>query len=399
MDRYTLRTLIGWDLTLGHFAWLTVGASVALSLIGVYAIDVGTRLPDSGEAMSGLVVRQLVFLAVGLLAAGLVAFPHYRLIRMVAWPVMWVTLGLLLFLLIPVVPSWLVTPRNGARAWINLGPVDFQPSEVCKIAFVLVVSDYLRYRSSHRTLTGLLPIALITFVPVGLIMLQPDFGTAAIFIPTLFAILLAAGAKIKHLVAVVLIGAAAVPAAYPLLKPYQKQRILGLVMVMKGDREAANDTTYQSFTAITLTGAGGVSGLEDEQSRAMVRFNRLPERHNDMVFAVVVNRFGLLGGVAVLGLYLVWFAGALATAAISRDPFGRLVVVGCTAAVAAQMFINVGMNIGLVPIVGLTLPYVSYGGSSMLTVWIMTGLIFSVATRRPARMSRPTFEWDRVERD
>lgn len=397
MASFRLRTLIGSEVSVRHFAWLTLLASAALSLVGLYCIDVASSdtPPAHGPiTLSGVVLKQVIFLLIGLGAALLVALPHYRFVRLVAWPAMWVTLALLVFLIAPGVPSWLVTPRNGARAWINLGPADLQPSELCKIAFVLVMADYLRYRSNHRTLAGLLPIGLLTFIPVGLILLQPDLGSAAIFIPTIFAMLLAAGAKLKHLVAVVLIGMAAGPAAYPILKPYQKQRILTLIAVARGDKDAAKDEAFQSYTAITLAGAGEWTGFGDAKARKVVRFNRLPERHNDMVFAVAVARFGLLGAVSILGLFLVWFAGALLTAAMCRDPFGRLVVVGCTAAVATQMFINIGMNVGLVPIVGITLPYVSYGGSSILTCWVMTGLIWSIGARGRPRLARPSFEFD-----
>jgi cell division protein FtsW (lipid II flippase) len=320
--------------------------------------------------------------------------PHYRFIRLVAWPAMWVCLGLLVFLLIPQVPSWLVTPRNGARAWINLGPVDFQPAEVAKIAFIMVVANYLRYRKNHRTIVGLIPIGLIAFVPVTLIMLQPDLGMAILFVPTLFAMLVAAGAKLSHLSIVVVIAMCAAPAAYPLLKPHQKQRLLGLVHMMQESNVGADGINFQSLTARTLTGAGGVVGHPDAKARSLIKFNRLPERHNDMIYAVIVLRFGMVGGLAVLGLYLLWFAGALLTAAVCRDPFGRLVVVGCATIIAAQMFINVGMNIGIVPIIGLTLPFVSYGGSSMLTVWVMTGLVVNIAMRRPPRLARPSFEFD-----
>jgi cell division protein FtsW (lipid II flippase) len=296
-------------------------------------------------------------------------------------------------LLVPFVPASIVTPRNGARAWINLGPVDFQPGEVAKIAFVLVLADYFRYRKNHRTFLGLIPPALITLIPVGLITLQPDLGTALLFIPCLFAMLVAAGAKLKHLAVIVLVGILAGPMAYPMLKPHQKQRIVGLINMVQGSPEGADDINYQSLTAVRLAGAGEINGMPDAKSRAVVHFNHLPERHNDMIFAVIVNRFGLIGGLGVLGLYAVWFLGALLTAALCKDPFGRLVVIGVTVIIAAQMFINVGMNLGLLPIIGLTLPFVSYGGSSILTVWIMTGLVLSVAMRPPARLSRPTFEF------
>ncbi|MBC7834349.1 MAG: FtsW/RodA/SpoVE family cell cycle protein [Phycisphaerales bacterium] len=397
MDLQRLRSLVGTELTFTHFAWLTVAASLALSLIGVYAIDVATS-PDLNDAailsFSGLVKKQLAFLMVGVMAAVAVAIPHYRFVRYFAWPVMWLVLCLLVFLLIPAVPTSIVKPVNGARAWINLGPISFQPAEVAKIAFIIVLADYLRWRSNHRTLKGLIPPAIIAFIPVGLILLQPDLGTATLFIPTLFVMLLAAGAKLKHLSAVVVIACLAGPAAFPILKPHQQKRILGLISMIQGSDAGADDINYQSITARTVAGAGQVVGQTDAKARAIVHFSYLPERHNDMVFAVIVSRFGFLGGVVVLGLYALWFAGALLTAAICREPFGRLVAVGCTSLVAAQMFMNVGMNLGVLPIVGLTLPFVSYGGSSMLSVWIMTGLIVNIATRRSRRMTRKSFEFD-----
>jgi cell division protein FtsW (lipid II flippase) len=392
-----IREIIGRDLTPAHAGWLCVASGVALSLLGIYAIDValvGDRASDVPVSPTGMVLRQIIFLAVGLASAAVVALPHYRFVRYVAWPSMWVVLGLLVFLLIPAVPSWIVTPRNGARAWITLGPLTLQPAELAKISFIMVLADYLRWRKNHRTLTGLIPPAVIGFVPVALIMLQPDLGSASLFAPTLLAMLLAAGAKMKHLVAAVLIAAAALPLSFPLLRPHQQQRIIGLISVVRGEATGAEDINYQQLTAVTLAGAGGVDGRGDEKSRALVKFNRLPERHNDMVFAVIVNRFGLVGGLAVLALYGVWVLGALMVAGMSREPFGRLVVVGCAAIVSVQMFVNVGMNLGYLPIVGLTLPFVSYGGSSMVTVWIMTGLIVNVGMRKPPRLARPSFEFD-----
>jgi len=150
----------------------------------------------------------------------------------------------------------------------------------------------------------------------------------------------------------------------------------------------------QSVTAQRLAGAGGAWGLDQARSRTLVRFNALPERHNDMIFAVVCNRFGFVGGVAVLGLYLLWAVGAVWTAALCREPFGRLVPVGLTGFILSQAVINIGMNVGLLPIIGITLPFVSHGGSSMLASWIMTGLVWGIALRRPKVTMRRSFEWD-----
>lgn len=390
-----VKAIMGRDATLATAAWLCVLAGLALSLLGVYIIDLGAtdRAPESIADLSGLALKQLIFLGVGLLAAAVICVPHYRIFRVLAWPIALVCIGLLIFLLIPAVPASLVTPRNGVRAWINLGPMDLQPGELTKIAFVLIAADYLRYRKDHRTISGLLWPGLICFVPIGLIFLQPDLGMAMLFVPAMFAMLIAAGAKIKHMVAIVLIGLCAAPAAYPFLKPYQKQRIIGLIAQLRGEKHTSEDINYQAYASRTLAGAGEIDGYSDAKSRAVVKYNALPERHNDMIFAVVLNRFGLLGGLAVVLAYLMWFTGALLTAANTREPFGRLVIIGVSTFVAMQTIVNMSMVLGVAPIVGLTLPFVSYGGSSMLTAWLMTGLIVAVGMRRSPRLARQSFEF------
>ncbi|MFN7022498.1 MAG: FtsW/RodA/SpoVE family cell cycle protein, partial [Phycisphaerales bacterium] len=219
-------------------------------------------------------------------------------------------------------------------------------------------------------------------------------GTAMLFAPVIFAMLVAAGARLKHLTLVVGICVLAAPAAFPLLKPHQKARIVGLIRMMHDPRQGADDINYQAQTAQRLAGAGGVWGMSDTQSRALIRFNRLPERHNDMVLAVILNRFGLVGGLVVAALYVVWFTGCYLSAAMCKDGFGRLIIVGVATITAAQALVNAGMTLGVLPIIGVTLPFVSYGGSSMLTAWAMTGLVLGVALRRDQRFAKQTFEFD-----
>ena len=370
------------NLSIIHWGWVTLLASLGLSLIGLYAIDIAEAVTID-RSPSGTTIRQAIFLGVGISAAIFITVPHFRLLRFIAWPAYIACIGLLIFLLVPIVPESIVTPRNGARGWINMGFADFQPAEVTKIAFVLTVAGFLRYRREHTRLRGLVAPGLIAAIPVGLITLQPDLGSASLFVPSLFAMLLIAGARLRHLVLIVLLAIAAAPASWPLLRPHQKVRIVAIMQQIQGSTEGAQDINFQSFTAQRLVGAGRLVGNTDASSRALVRYNRLPEAHNDMVFAVICLRFGLLGGVLVLLLYFIWVASALMTAWHCREPFGRALIVGLTAFVGTQAFINIGMTVGLVPIIGITLPFVSYGGSSMLTSWLMTGLVMNVGFRRP----------------
>jgi cell division protein FtsW (lipid II flippase) len=380
-------------------AFLTVGASLALSLLGIYAIDVAESLTPHASILqlSPAAARQCLYLAVALVVTAISVVPPYRYLGYMSWALMALAIAFLIVLIVPGVPASIVRPRNGARAWIDFGFADFQPSELAKIAYVLVLAWYLRFSRNHRTFAGLIPPAIITFIPVGLIMLQPDLGTVLLFIPALFAMLVAAGAKLKHLVLIVALATCAAPAGYLILRPHQKQRIDGLILQLKGDTSADQDINMQSVTSQRLAGAGGYAGVGDEHSRTLLHFNALPERKTDMIFAVVVNRFGVLGGLFTLSLYGVWVVGALMTAAVCREPFGRIVCVGMTGFIIAQVFVNAGMNLGIVPIIGITLPYVSHGGSSLLVVWIMTGLIFNVALRRPRTALRKSFEYDDVD--
>ena len=415
------RFIFGASFTARHGAWLCVLSGLVLSVLGIYAIDLGTvdapAHPGEYVTMSGLVLRQTVFLVIGLFAAAMIAMPHYRWLRIGSWVVFFGMVFLLVFLLIPFVPASIVHARNGARAWIELGPIDFQPSELAKVAFVLVIADYLRFRENHRTLKGLIPPAVIAFVPALLIAMQPDLGMATLFAPAIFAMLLVAGARLRHMVAVVSVASCAVAlvvtvaiwapmGSVPLLRPHQQARLVGLYHMLTASTSGAgsssstsastDDMTFQARVSQRLAAAGRAEGLSDSQTRVLHKYNELPERHNDMILSVVMTRFGLWGGLAVVGLYGLWLLGAYITAALCKDPFGQLLVVGLSAILFAQTFINVGMVLGILPIIGLTLPFVSYGGTSMVTVWLMTGMIFSVAMRRlaPTSMGKPAFEFD-----
>jgi cell division protein FtsW (lipid II flippase) len=368
-----------------NVGWLCVFAALGLSVLGVVAIN---------TTESGYALRQIVFLCVSLPVAACVALPHYRWLSRVSYPLFFIVLLMLVFVLIPFVPDAIVRPRNGARRWINMGVTDFQPSELAKIAYVLALATYLRYRSHYRSLLGLLSLVALTFIPMGLILKEPDLGTALLFLPTLFAMVIAAGARMRHIVLIILVGLAAAPTMYPFLEAHQKDRIKAMIAQVRGDTRYESDIGYQGARAMTLVGAGGIFGTGREKAADLIRYNHLPEDHNDMVFAVVCCRWGLLGALATWGLFAMFILGGLLTAGQCKDPFGRLVAVGIVAVTFAQMVINTGMTIGLLPITGMTLPFVSYGGSSLVAVWLSVGLLFNIALRRPQYMSRKSFEFD-----
>jgi len=404
-----IRPLLTW-----HPGWLALFAAVGLTVIGLFAIDTATTRPVPldpmqmveaeimGEATTvwshTLMKKQMMFLPIAFIAMLVVAIPHHRKLAEWSYPMMLVALVMLVIILLPFMPRSFVPVINGARRWFDLKIILFQPSEIAKIAFVLSLAYYLRYRENYRTFKGLVIPLCLSFVPMALILVEPDLGTSLVFLPVFFAMLIVAGAKLKHICALIIIGLLLCPAMYPIMKPHQKDRVNAMLAQLVGDTSHRDDIGFQGYKAQTLVGAGRVAGHESRHATDLVRYNALPESHNDMIFAVVCTRWGMLGGVAVIVLYLILIFSGFLTAAINRDPFARLVAVGLVTMLFAQMFVNIGMTIGLLPITGMTLPFISYGGSSLVASFMMVGLLFNVAARQRVPMARATFEFDRRSR-
>ncbi len=387
-----------------HPGWYALLAASLLTIVGVAAI--GTVAPRSAGTQGQR------WVPVALAAMLLCFFPSPRVVGSLAYALFGGTLLLLVFLMVG--PESVVPVRNGARSWIQTPVMNVQPSELTKITFVLCLAWYLRYRDTYRTLKGFVLPFVFMCVPVALILKQPDLGTALIFPPALVAMLVAAGAKMRHLIGVlasvavvgtVVVGVIALDPPDPapkavdlpdwahVLAPHQEERIAALIWPDEYPRTAA----FQQQAAKTLIGAGGWMGHGRERSALLVRAAGLPEPHNDMIYAVIVNRWGVLGGLMTVALYGVLVGAILLTASRTKDPFARLVCVGFAGMLLAQTAVNIAMNIGLMPITGITLPFISYGGSSLLTTYMMVGLILNFATRKPMRLGRPSFEYGRSD--
>jgi cell division protein FtsW (lipid II flippase) len=375
-------------------AWYAAIAALVLTFIGVMAIH--TAEPGFGS-------KQLQWVPIALLVMVAVMIPHPRTISYLAYPLAGVVLVMLLILILPGVPSSFVPRVNGAKSWYDLKVMRFQPSEVAKIAFVLSLGHYLRYRDSYRTVKGLAVVFVFMLVPVALILKQPDLGTALVFGPTLLFVLVAVGAKMRHLLslvgtagAVVLLVLASVfifPVdKHPLLAPYQVRRITSMVDLARGEGDVLGHA-YQQNVAMNMIGSGRLTGYGAERSLVIVQFNHLPEDHNDMIFPVIVNRWGFMGGAVIIGMYLVIVLAFLDVAAKSKDPFGRVACVGFAGMILTQTTVNIGMTLGVLPITGITLPFISYGGSSLLASFAVIGLVLNFAARKPRLITRPSFEF------
>lgn len=343
----------------------TLGLLTALGVLGI-------RHGDNLEVLGTNAPRQMVWIVISLLLLLLAARFPYRRLKGLSYPMFLGAVALL-------VAVYFFPARQGARRWIPLGPITLQPSELAKVAYILALSQYLMYRENHRTLWGLIPPFLMTLVPVLLILKEPDLGTSLLFFPVLYAVLFTAGAKRWHLLATILAGMAVLPLLWSVMSGEQKSRVTA-VFNQHDDGTPDPGDGYHLHQSKQLLALGGVWGsalagpaVDDPAAY------RLPAARTDFIYCLIGERWGLAGTLGTLALFGAFFAAGLHVAAATRDPFGRLLAVGVVSLLAAQVIINTSMTVGLMPITGLTLPLMSYGGSSLLTTAIGLGLLLSVA--------------------
>jgi cell division protein FtsW (lipid II flippase) len=379
--------------------WPVLAAVGVLTSLGCLSIWADSRADG---------IKQLAFLAVGVIAMAAFQAFDYRWIGRFSWGFYLFSLALILYTVLGTRMTLpFARPIKGQCNWLNFGPISLQPAELTKVAFVLVLARYLRFRSNYRTLFGLLAPFALALLPLALILKQPDLGTALVFIPALFAMLFVAGARMWHLVAIVGLGvfmgfflwicgpkeaeAPGLPVLKHLpafVKDYQRRRVYAM---FERDPAAMQDINYQTDRALTAIGSGGPTG----KGMGNVPVGRyVPEAHNDMVFALVGEQFGFVGSAIVLAAYIVLFTAGIEIAAGTREPFGRLVALGIVATMAGQAFINLMVVLRLMPVTGITLPFVSYGGSSLLASFMAAGLLLNIGQNRPIVMARDSFDFD-----
>ena len=339
-------------------------------LLATSAVTLGSL--SVGRAGGGLVLRQLAWVGVGALAMVVIASVDYRrLVRMA--PALYV-LGLVGLVTVFVLGRTV----SGARRWILLGPVSVQPSELFKITFVLMIAWWLTSRWAQplgRVTIGLvLPIIAVPFV---LIVKQPDLGTALLLFPVTVALLVGAGVRFRLLGALALAGVGALPVAWFMMKDYQRERIMVYLDPFRDPLGSA----YNVIQAKIAIGSGQLLG-KGIAGATQSRLAFLPERHTDFIFAVFAEMWGFVGCLVLLVCYVLLLLRGFDIAAAAREPVGRLVALGATALLGSQVLINVGMVTGLLPVVGIPLPLMSYGGSSMLVSLTALGLLLSVRMRQ-----------------
>jgi len=355
-------------------AWSVVVPAACLTAIGCAAIARAAELSDNPEWF-GRFARQQAFFAVGGFAMLLaLSVADYR------WAARW-AYGLLILSLLLLCAVFFFAPINNACRWVRVGPFGFQPAELAKWTFVCAVARHAADSGGYRTLRSfLVPLGMLAAV-VGLILKQPDLGTAAVFVPVLLLMLYVGGAGLRSLLVVVALGAACLPLLWAMMNEEQRSRVGAVFERIEPDKPPAggNYQLYQARRVMSLGGFWGSAVTGEPVDETAVY--RVPEAHNDFVFCVVVERWGIVGGGAVLLLHAVLAWRCLAVARKCGDAFGRLFIVGWTALTAVQTVINVGMTAGLLPVTGLPLPLLSYGGSALATQAVGIGLILSIGRR------------------
>jgi rod shape determining protein RodA len=354
--------------------WVLVGLLTVIAGIGfamLYSAANGSWQPWAERQALRYLVAALIMLAVAVVDIRLWLRASYAFY------------GVTMLLLIAVEVRGAI--GMGAQRWIDLGLIQLQPSELMKIALVMVLARYfngLTQDEVKRPLKLIVP-ALLILVPAVMVLKQPDLGTALMLLMGGAAMFFLAGVRLWKFGLIIAAAAAVVPVAWEHLRDYQKNRIYTF-LDPENDPLGAGYHSLQSKIAI---GSGGISGkgfLAGTQSH----LNFLPERQTDFIFTMLAEEFGLMGGLALLGLYSLVFVYGYAIAFSSRSHFGRLLAFGITTNMFLYVFINIAMVIGLIPVVGVPLPLISYGGTSMLTVMFGFGLLMSVYVHRDTRFTR-----------
>lgn len=353
---------------IAQFDWILLSAILLLLGIGVLALYSISSV-DQGV---GYAFRQGVFLIFGILLLFFLSFQDYRHLQKYSTPLYFGMIALLIGVLL-----WGSTIR-GTEGWIGVGATRFQPVEVAKIVLIIFMASFI---SKKKTELGELVRLIVSFVLASFLILlvlkQPDLGSALVLTGIWIGMILVSGMRLSHFIAVFVIGVGLVSSSWFFLAPYQKDRIL-TVIEPQSDPQGSGYNVIQATVAV---GSGGIMGKGIGHG-SQSQLNFLPEKHTDFIFSVISEELGLVGALFVLFLYAVILYRLKCIAQAAQDNFGYLVTAGVMIMLFIQVTVNIGMNIGLLPVTGIPLPLLSYGGSSLVSVLVSFGLVMSVFARR-----------------
>jgi rod shape determining protein RodA len=356
-----------------HFDFVLVGTVLVLSLAGLVMIWSASRHRIPGDELY-FVKRQAMFIVLGVVAMIAVLSIDYRRLRDHSNLFYIATVGLLLVVISP-----LGSNIKGNQAWIQLpGGFTLQPSEFAKFGIIVALAGYCNQYRGELDAWRLTTVLALAAVPLGLVLLQPDFGTLMVLMVIIVGLLVVAGITGRQMIVLVLLAITGVfmMVNLGLVKQYQIDRLNFL------DREnTAQSTGYNQDQSVQAIANGRVGG-EGIGAGSSTQGSFVPEQHTDFIFTAVGEEVGFVGGAALLGLFAIVMWRTWRTARLARDFFGALVCIGVLSMLAFQVFENVGMTVGIMPVTGIPLPFMSYGGSSMIASFLCIGLVANVGMRR-----------------
>ncbi|HSB03987.1 MAG TPA: rod shape-determining protein RodA [Thermodesulfobacteriota bacterium] len=353
-----------------HFDWTLLGIVLLIASIGILNLY---SISSNGESLTPFYVKQLSWLLIGFVIMMAVAFIECRYYSDFAFPIH----GTAFFLLVVVMVFGMIT--SGAQRWIRIGALSFQPSEFVKISLIIALAKFFQQPPGREGFSLKdLPIPfLLLIVPMGLILKQPDLGTAIILFLILFSVLLFVKIRWSSLLILGLGGGSILPLLWGFLKEYQKRRIYTFFNPSL-DPLGSGYHIIQSKVAV---GSGGILG-KGFMKGTQCKLGFLPEQQTDFIFSVLAEEWGLIGSLVVISLYLVLILWGLRIAVTAKDRFGAILSFGVVAMLFWHVFINIGMVLGMMPVVGIPLPLLSYGGSFMVSTLMGVGLLLNVSMRR-----------------
>ena len=361
-----------------HLDPLLVLAALALSGVGIVMIYSATfqKLQLAGEPTGLFATKQLISLAVALIAMVVAAIVDYRYFRAYSAVIYLASVLLLGLVLTPVGVS-----VNGAQRWIVFGGFQVQPSDLAKLAVIVGLAALLHERKGEAELPTVGVALLLVAVPMGLVFLEPDLGTSIVFVWLTAVMLLISGVRARTLFALTATGVGGVIAAFRLdvIKDYQLERLTSFMNT--GSDALAQTSAFHQNQSMIAIGSGQFFGKGLFQG-TQTNLSYVPENHTDFIFTVVGEEFGFVGAIVVLGLFAILIWRGLRIAMMAKDLFGTLIASGAVGLLILQVFVNVGMTIGIMPVTGIPLPFLSFGGTSLLTHFVLVGLLLNVHMRR-----------------
>ena len=359
-----------------HVDLLLVGGVAAITALSLLMVYSATRNQQAVTALGGsyYLKRQALYVVIGVVVMVAVVLIDYRSLHDLAPALYVATVAVLLLVLSP-----LGSTERGTQAWFSFGNFQLEPSEFAKGALIVCLSAYIATHRSDLDAARVATIVALVALPLTLIYLQPDLGTGMVFVGIVLAMLLVGGARPRHLAVLALIGAVGIGAVFQLgvLKRYQVER-LSAFLDPEGDTQRSTYNLRQSQIAISHGGVSGRGIFKGSQTN----LSFVPEQHTDFIFTAVAEELGFLGAATLLALFALVVWRTWRTAVLARDRFGSLLCVGVLAMLVVQIFENVGMTMGITPIAGIPLPFMSYGGSSTVAGFMALGLVLNVHMRR-----------------